>query len=135
MNFNSRNRTNRIMVWVSDEEKTLLETKADYYCYKSFAAYIRDAAIYEKVTKVDLKNSDRICDAYADYAKEIKKITREIRNFIKYATNLDDLTTQTIRSLMLNIINNQKEMLKLVNDKLDFDVWQEINREKQMEEQ
>ena len=54
MNFNSKNRTHRIMVWVSDEEKTLLETKADYYCYKSFAAYIRDAAIYEKVTKVDM---------------------------------------------------------------------------------
>lgn len=135
MKFNSKNRTNRIMVWVSDEEKTLLETKADYYCYKSFAAYIRDAAIYEKVTKVDVKNSDKICDAYSSYAKEIKKITREIRNLIKYNTNLNDLTIQDLKSLMLNVINNQKEMLKLVTDKLDFDVWQEINREKQMEEQ
>ena len=41
---------------------------------------------------------------------------------------------QTLKSLMLNVMNNQKEMLKLVNDKLDFEVWQEINREKQMEE-
>lgn len=134
MKFNSKNRTNRIMVWVSDEEKTLLETKADYYCYKSFAAYIRDAAIYEKVTKVDLKNSDKICTAYSEYAKEIKKVTREIRNLIKYNTSLDDFTMQTLKSLMLNVMNNQKEMIKLVNDKLDFEVWQEINREKQMEE-
>ena len=135
MKFNSKNRTNRIMVWVSDEEKTLLETKAEYYSYKSFAAYIRDACIYEKVTKVDIKNADRICDAYADYTKEIKKITREIRNLIKYANLLDDLTIQTMRTLMLDVINNQKKMLKLIDEKLDFDVWQEINREKQMEEQ
>lgn len=135
MKFNSKNRTNRIMVWVSDEEKTLLETKADYYCYKSFAAYIRDAAIYEKVTKVDMKNSDRICDAYADYTKEIKKITRELRNLIKYATSLDDVSIKAVKSLMFNVINNQKDMLKLIDEKLDFDVWQEINREKQMEEE
>ncbi len=134
MKFNSKNRTHRIMVWVSDEEKTLFETKADYYNYKSAAAYIRDACIYEKVTKVDVKNSDRICDSYSNYAKEIKKITREIRNLIKYA-NLDDFTKQAIKSLMFDVINNQKEMIKLITDKLDFDVWQEINREKQMEEQ
>lgn len=134
MKFNSKNRTTRIMVWVSDEEKTLLETKADYYNYKSFAAYIRDACIYEKVTKVDLKNSDKVCEAYSNYAKEIKKITKELKNLIKYNAILDDISKQTIRSLMLNVMNNQKEMLKLVNDKLDFEVWQEINREKQMEE-
>lgn len=52
MNFNSKNRTHRIMVWVSDEEKTLLETKADYYCYKSFAAYIRDAQFMKRLLKL-----------------------------------------------------------------------------------
>lgn len=135
MKFDSKNRTNRIMVWVSDEEKTLLETKAEYYSYKSFAAYIRDAAIYEKVTKVDLKNSDKICDAYSQYAKEIKKITKELKNLIRYNTSLDDMPMQTIKLLMLNVTKNQKEMYKLVNDKLDFYVWQEINREEQMEEQ
>ena len=135
MKFNSKNRTTRIMVWVSDEEKTLLETKADYYNYKSSAAYIRDACIYEKVTKVDLKNSDKVCDAYSNYAKEIKKITKELKNLIKYNAILDDISKQTIRSLMLNVIKNQNEMYKLINDKLDFYVWQEINRKKQMEEQ
>lgn len=135
MKFNSKNRTHRIMVWVSDEEKTLLETKADYYSYGSAAAYIRDACIYEKVTKVDVKNSDKVCDSYSNYAKEIKKITRELRNLIKYATNIDDFTKQEIKSLMLDVINNQKEMINIVTNKLDFEVWQEINREKEMEEQ
>lgn len=135
MKFNSKNRTTRIMVWVSDEEKTLLETKADYYNYKSSAAYIRDACIYEKVTKVDLKNSDKVCEAYSNYAKEIKKITKELKNLIKYNAILDDISKQTIRSLLLNVIKNHNEMYKLIYYKLDFYVWQEINRKKQMEEQ
>lgn len=134
MKFNSKTRKNRIMVWVSDEEKTLLETKAEYYNYKSFAAYIRDATIYEKVTKVDFKNADRICDAYADYTKEVKKIIKELRKLLKFSTSLDDLTIQTIKSFLFDITNNQKEMLNLINTKLDFDTWQEINRKKQMEE-
>lgn len=122
------------MVWVSDEEKTLLETKAKYYNYNSFASYIRDASIYEKVTNVDVKNVDKICDAYADYTKEIKKFIKEIRNIIKYSNLFDDLTIQNIKSLMFDIINNQKKMLNLLNEKLDFETWQEINRKKQMEE-
>lgn len=135
MKFSSEKRKNRIMVWVSDEEKTLIETKAKYYNYRKIAPYIRDAAIYEKVTKVDLKNSDKVCDAYSEYSKEIKKITKELRNLIKYNTSLDDMSRQLIKSLMLNVTNNQNAMYKLVNDKLDFYVWQEINRKKQMEEQ
>lgn len=134
MKFDSEKRKNRIMVWVSDEEKTLIETKAEYYNYRKLAPYIRDAAIYEKVTKVDLKNSEKICDAYSEYAKEIKKITKELRNLIKYNTRLDDMSMQTIKSLMLTVTNNQKAMYKLINDKLDFYVWQEINRNRQMEE-
>lgn len=121
------------MVWVSDEEKTLLETKAKYYNYKSFASYIRDASIYEKITNVNVKNVDKICDTYADYTKEIKKFTREIRNIIKYSSLLDDLTIQNIKSLMFDIINNQKKTLNLLNEKLDFETWQEINHKKQME--
>ena len=64
-----------------------------------------------------------------------KKITRELRNLIKYATSLDDVSIKAVKSLMFNVINNQKDMLKLIDEKLDFDVWQEINREKQMEEE
>ena len=32
------------MVWVSEDEKNLLEAKAKFYGYKTFAAYIRYAA-------------------------------------------------------------------------------------------
>ena len=37
------------MVWVSEDEKNLLEAKAKFYGYKTFAAYIRDAAVFELI--------------------------------------------------------------------------------------
>ena len=36
---------------------------------------------------------------------------------------------------MFTIINNQKEMLKLIDEKLDLRVWQEINRNKHTQEE
>ena len=50
MEFNSKQRRKSIKVWLSDEERILVESKAEYYGYKRLAKYIRDAAIYEKVT-------------------------------------------------------------------------------------
>ena len=131
MKFNSKNRTKRIMVWVSDEEKLLLEAKANYYNYKSFAAYIRDAAIYEKVTYVDVKKQDEIYHAYAENTKELKKIAKEIRHLSKYATQINN---NDINSMMIFMLKNQKNMLDLIDKKLDLDVWQEINRNKKIKE-
>ena len=56
MDFNSKQRRKSIKVWLSDEERILVESKAEFYGYKRLAKYIRDAAIYEKVTYVNLKN-------------------------------------------------------------------------------
>ena len=49
MDENLKKRNTRIMVWVSDEEKAIVEGKAKYYGYKNLAPYIRDSAIHEKV--------------------------------------------------------------------------------------
>ena len=133
MEFDSKKRNKRIMVWVSDEEKALLEAKAKYYSYKSFAAYIRDAAIYEKVTHVYEKGQERIYDAYAENTKEIKKIIKEIRHIKKFATQLNDKNIKALTTLLFTIINNQTKMLELIENKLDLDVWQEINHDKEIE--
>ena len=135
MEFNSKNRTKRIMVWVSNEEKILLEAKANYYCYKSFASYIRDAAIYEKVTHVDVASQDEIYNAYVQNTKELKKITKEIRRISKFATQVNDADIHNVTSLMLTIIKNQDNMLKLIDTKLDLDVWKEINHNKHLQEE
>lgn len=130
MEFNSKQRRKSIKVWLSDEERILVELKAEFYGYKRLAKYIRDAAIYEKVTYVDLKNKEELYVAYAENTKELKKITKEIRHISKYATRLTDETKKDILDVMYAVLRNQKTMIKLIDEKLDLDVWKEINHNK-----
>lgn len=130
MEFNSKQRRKSIKVWLSDEERILVESKAEYYGYKRLAKYIRDAAIYEKVTHVDLKNKEELYVAYAENTKELKKITKEIRHISKYATRLTDEPKKDILDVMYAVLGNQKAMIKLIDEKLDLDVWKEINHNK-----
>ena len=130
MEFNSKQRRKSIKVWLSDEERILVESKAEFYGYKRLAKYIRDAAIYEKVTNVDLKNKEELYIAYAENTKELKKITKEIRHISKYATQLTDETKKDILDVMYAVLRNQKAMIKLIDEKLDLDVWKEINHNK-----
>lgn len=127
-------RNKRIMVWVSDDEKNLLETKSKYYGYKTFAAYIRDAAIFEKITHVDIEGKQELYDIYSKNLKELKKIIKELKKLIQYATELKNSDVRLIKNSIFNIINNQKEITKLLEDKLNYESWQEINRNKEMEE-
>ncbi len=130
MEFNSKQRRKSIKVWLSDEERILVESKAKFYGYKRLAKYIRDAAIYEKVTYVDLKNKEDLYTAYAENTKELKKITKEIRHISKYATRLTDEAKKDILDVMYAVLRNQKAMIKLIDEKLDLDVWKEINHSK-----
>ncbi|MCI8310115.1 plasmid mobilization protein [uncultured Clostridium sp.] len=130
MEFNSKERRKSIKVWLSDEERTLVEAKAEYYGYKRLAKYIRDAAIYEKVTYFDLKNKEELYSAYAENTKQVKKVAKEIRHISKYATQLSEVELQTLQNTMYGILKNQKAMIKLIDEKLDLDVWKEINHNK-----
>ena len=114
-----KTRRNSIKVWVSDEERALLEAKVNYYGYKRLATYIRDAIIYEKVTHIDLDGKEQIYAAYSENTKELKKIAKEIRHISRYATQ--------ISNEMFTILKKQKEILNLIENKLDLKVWQEIN--------
>ena len=127
MDFNSEQRRKSIKVWLSDEERILVESKAEFYGYKRLAKYIRDAAIYEKVTYVDLKNKEELYVAYSENTKELKKITKEIRHISKYATQLNDEQRKDLLDLMFAILRNQKAMIKLIDEKLDLEVWKEVN--------
>jgi hypothetical protein len=130
MEFNSKQRRKSIKVWLSDEERILVESKAKYYGYNRLAKYIRDAAIYEKVTYVDLKNKEELYTAYAENTRELKKITKEIRHISKYATKITDETKKDILDAMYAVLRNQKAMIKLIDEKLDLDVWKEVNHNK-----
>lgn len=127
MDFNSKQRRKSIKVWLSDEERILVETKAEYYGYKRLSKYIRDAAIYEKVTYVNLKNKEEIYKAYSENTQELKKIAKEVRHISRYATQLSEDGLKSLVKSMYAILNNQKSMIKLIDKKLDLEVWKEIN--------
>ena len=64
------------MVWLTDEERNLLEAKSNYYGYKTLAGYIRDSSVFEKITHVDLDGKKELYDAYSQCTKEIKKAVK-----------------------------------------------------------
>lgn len=129
-----KTRRKSIKIWVSDEERVLLEAKMNYYGYKRIAGYVRDAIIYEKVTNVEVKGKEEIYAAYSENTKELKKIANEVRHISRYATQIsgDDLKKLSIQ--MFNILKKQKEMINLIENKLDLEVWQKINCSKQEKE-
>lgn len=63
----------------------------------------------------------------------MKKIAKEFRHFSKYATQLSKEDLKDISITMFTILKNQKKMLQLIENKLDLDVWQEINRKGHLE--
>lgn len=133
MQLNPKKRKESIKVWLSKEERILAEAKAEYYGYKRFAPYVRDAVIYENVTKVDLKNKDEIYKAYSENTEELKKIAKEVRHISRYATQLTEDNLKNLTNVTYGILRNQKKMLELINEKLDLEVWKEINHYKDVE--
>lgn len=130
MDLNAKQRRESIKVWLSKEERSLVEAKAEFYGYKRLAPYVRDAVIYENVTYVDLKSKEELYKAYSDNTEQIKKIAKEIRHISKYATQLSSEDLKTLTNTMYGILRNQKAMIKLIDEKLDLDVWKQINHTK-----
>ena len=130
MELNSKQRRESIKVWLSKEERSLVEAKAEFYGYKRLAPYVRDAVIYENVTYVDLKSKGELYKAYSDNTEQLKKIAKEIRHISRYATQLSSEELKKLTNTMYGILRNQKAMIKLIDEKLDLDVWKQINHTK-----
>ena len=127
MELNPDNRTEMIKARVSEEEKILIKAKAEYYGYKQLSKYIRDSAIYEKVTNVDLIGKNEILKAYSDNTQILKEMYKSIKHIAIFATQIDKYEREELKFKMLEILKNQKEMIKLIDKKLDLNVWQEVN--------
>lgn len=127
MELNPDNRTEMIKARVSEEEKILIKAKAEYYGYKQLSKYIRDSAIYEKVTNVDLIGKNEILKAYSDNTQILKEIHKSIKHIAIFAMQIDKYEREELKFKMLEILKNQKEMIKLIDKKLDLNVWQEVN--------
>ena len=130
MELNPNNRTEMIKARVSEEEKNLIKAKAEYYGYKQLSRYIRDAAIYEKVTFVDLIGKNEILKAYSDNTQILKEMNKSIKHIAIFATQIDKYEREDLKFKMMEILKHQKDMIKLIDKKLDLDVWQKVNHRK-----
>lgn len=130
MENNLKIRNEMVKARVSEEEKNIIKGKAKFYGYRNISDYIRDSAIHEKVTYVDLKNRKLIYDAYSENTKEIKEITKQVKLMCKFLTQIKEDDIRVLQGKLFRIIRLQQEMLKLIGKKLDLDVWQKINRNK-----
>lgn len=128
--LNLDQRRKSIKVWVSDEERALVEAKAHNYGYRRIAPYIRDAAIYERVTNYKIKGEEEILNVYCETSKEIKSIVKDIRHICKFATQISEGKRQELLNLMKAIYKMQIKIRDLITKKLDLEMWQEINRNK-----
>lgn len=128
--LNPDNRKEMIKARVSKEEKILIKAKAEYYGYRKLSEYIRDAAIYEKVTIVDLIGKNEILKAYSDNTQILREMYKCIRHIAIFATQIDKYEREELKFKMMEILKHQKEMIKLIDKKLDLDVWKDINHRK-----
>ena len=128
------NKNRIIKARVNEYEESLVKEKAKYYGYKSLSQYLIDSAVYEKITNYNFKNTQLIYDAYAKNTKEINKLTREIRLIRKFATQLNNYNIKNLNTLLFTIIDNQNKMLKLIDSKMDLEVWEKVNRENLIKE-
>jgi len=134
MEFNSKQRRKSIKVWLSNEERILVEAKAQYYGYKQLAKYVRDAVIYEKVTYIDLKNKEEIYSAFVENTKYLKNILKEIRHISRYVTQVSEENIKSLLHTMYALSRNQKALIKLIDEKLDLEMWKEINHNKNLKD-
>ena len=128
--LNPDQRRKSIKVWVSDEERALVEAKAYNYGYRRIAPYIRDAAIYERVTNYKIKGEEEIINAYAENTREVKSIVKDIRHICKFATQISEENREELLRLMKTIYKMQIKIRDLITKKLALEMWQEINRNK-----
>lgn len=128
--LNPSQRRKSIKVWVSDEERALVETKAYNYGYRRLTPYIRDAAIYERVTNYKIKGEDEIINEYCEINKEVQSMLKDVKHICKFATQISESKRQELLNLTKAIYKMQIKIRDLIAKKLDLEMWQEINRNK-----
>ena len=113
-------------LWLSEGERLLLEAKAEEYQYKYLADYIRDAAIYESLIKVNLEGSEDLISCYQKYISEVKKYTKEVRRILRYGTTLNAEEKELLQNSLFAVYSQRKSLKGTTEEKLDYEVIEEI---------
>lgn len=128
MNTKKNNRVELVKARVTKEEKDIIRKKASFYGYKNVSKYLIDAAVHENIIHVDVKAQDTIYNAYAENTKVLNEIKKEILHICKFATKIDEKSLKELKGFMFAILNNQKAIRRIIDKKMELDIWEEINR-------
>ena len=113
-------------LWLSEGERLLLEAKAEEYQYKYLADYIRDAAIYESLIKVNLEGSEDLISCYQKYISEVNKYTKEVIRILRYGTTLNAEEKELLQNSLFAVYSQMKSLKGTTEEKLDYEVIEEI---------
>ena len=113
-------------LWLSEGERLLLEAKAEEYQYKYLADYIRDAAIYESLIKVNLEGSEDLISCYQKYISEVKKYTKEVRRILRYGTTLNAEEKELLQNSLFAVYSQMKSLKGTTEERLDYEVIEEL---------
>lgn len=113
---------------VTEKERELIKKKAKKYGYKNISKYLLAAVLFENITVVETTGQDIIYKSYSDYTKEIKKLRKELVEIRKHAGMLKPEDSRLLQKVIFNMLDNQKSMLQIINEKLDINIYKKVNR-------
>lgn len=128
--LDDKEKRKKFPLWLSKGERLLLEAKAEEYGYIYLADYVREAAIYESLVKIELKGSEDLIKNYQEYNTEIKKYTKEVRRILRYATTLSESEKEQLQNSLYAIYSEIKSLKKATEQKLDYEVIERIAKRK-----
>lgn len=125
----SDNKRKQFRLWLTQEERNILEDKAKLYNYKCLSYYLRDAAIYESVIQVFTEGIDEILKLYNDYIVEVKKFNKTVRSIVRKA-NLSEADKNVLQNDLYKVYSQMKSLNKTINSKISQTVLEKKGKAK-----
>lgn len=113
-----RKRRTQIKIFLTDEERTIIEEKMQQYGYKSLAAYVRDACIHENIIVEDIDGKKEVVEKIANLITEFKKTRNEVSD-LAYNPAASSINVKVITNTIKNIDKSLNELKVIVTEKLE----------------
>ena len=117
-------------IMFTEEERKLLEAKAQAYNYRYLSDYIRDCAIYESVIQINIDYTESVNNLFQQYIDEIKKFTKEVRRILKWDTTTSAKEKEIIQQALYRVYSQTKSLKKSVNDNINVEVIEKESKKK-----
>lgn len=117
-------------IMFTEEERKLLEAKAQTYNYRYLSDYIRDCAIYESVIQINIDYTESVNNLFQQYIDEIKKFTKEVRRILKWDTTTSAEEKEIIQQALYRVYSQTKSLKKSVNDNINVEVIEKESKKK-----